>query len=451
MALPTGVEREPARRLMLLPRSMNQSSDTRSVLLPLSSLFLGVGLLVVGVGLLFSVVGLRAGMANFSGITLGLVMSAYYVGFVVGTYVCPLVIRRVGHIRAFAAMASVASTMPIFHAMWVDPWFWGALRLVTGVCLVGLYMAMESWLNTVAPAAQRGKVFGAYMTVNFVALALGQWLILVGDRLGFVPFAMVSVMFSLALIPITLTAVDEPEPVPAPRLSLRNLYNASPLGVASVFASGILSGAFFGMGASYAQGVGLDDSNVASFMAATILGGALFQWPVGHYSDTHDRRLVLAWVSTVAAALAVAAYFAPQVWPVSLMWIGLAYGGMIFAIYGLAVAHVNDVIDSSRLLEFTGGLLLVHGAGSALGPTLAGLMMDSLGAASLMLFFAAVLVALALFTLKRMRAAAPIPTEAKAEFVLMGGGSQAVLQMDPRAQPTDDDASAPAPASAQPG
>lgn len=451
MTLPTGVEREPARRLMLLPRSMNQSSDTRSVLLPLSSLFLGVGLLVVGVGLLFSVVGLRAGMANFSGITLGLVMSAYYVGFVVGTYVCPLVIRRVGHIRAFAAMASVASTMPIFHAMWVDPWFWGALRLVTGVCLVGLYMAMESWLNTVAPAAQRGKVFGAYMTVNFVALALGQWLILVGDRLGFVPFAMVSVMFSLALIPITLTAVDEPEPVPAPRLSLRNLYNASPLGVASVFASGILSGAFFGMGASYAQGVGLDDSNVASFMAATILGGALFQWPVGHYSDTHDRRVVLAWVSTVAAALAVAAYFAPQVWPVSLMWIGLAYGGMIFAIYGLAVAHVNDVIDSSRLLEFTGGLLLVHGAGSALGPTLAGLMMDSLGAASLMLFFAAVLVALALFTLKRMRAAPPIPTEAKAEFVLMGGGSQAVLQMDPRAQPTDDDASAPAPASAQPG
>jgi MFS family permease len=430
---------------------MNQSSDTRSVLLPLSSLLLGVGLLVVGVGLLFSVVGLRAGMANFSGITLGLVMSAYYVGFVVGTYVCPLVIRRVGHIRAFAAMASVASTMPIFHAMWVDPWFWGGLRLVTGVCLVGLYMAMESWLNTVAPAAQRGKVFGAYMTVNFVALALGQWLILVGDRLGFVPFAMVSVMFSLALIPITLTAVDEPEPVPAPRLSLRNLYDASPLGVASVFASGILSGAFFGMGASYAQGVGLDDSNVASFMAATILGGALFQWPVGHYSDTHDRRVVLAWVSTVAAALAVAAYFAPQVWPVSLMWIGLAYGGMIFAIYGLAVAHVNDVIDSSRLLEFTGGLLLVHGAGSALGPTLAGLMMDSLGAASLMLFFAAVLVALALFTLKRMRAAAPIPTEDKAEFVLMGGGSQAVLQMDPRALPTDDEASAPAPTPSQTG
>jgi MFS family permease len=303
-------------------------------------------------------------------------------------------------------------------------------------------MAMESWLNTVAPAAQRGKVFAAYMTVNFVALALGQWLILVGDRLGFVPFATVSVMFSLALIPITLTDVSEPEPVPAPRLSLRNLYQASPLGVASVFASGVLSGSFFGMGAAYAQGVGLDDASVASFMAATILGGALFQWPVGHYSDTHDRRSVLAWVSTVAAALAVAAYFAPSVWPGSLMLIGLAYGGMIFAIYGLAVAHVNDVIDSTRLLEFTGGLLLVNGAGSALGPTLAGVMMDSLGAASLMLFFASVLVVLALYTLKRMRAAAPIPVADKADFVLMGSGSQAVLQMDPRALAAEDAAEA---------
>ncbi|MBA4255484.1 MAG: MFS transporter, partial [Polaromonas sp.] len=124
----------------------------------------GVGLLVVGVGLLFSVVGLRAGLAEFSGLTLGLVMSAYYVGFVLGTYACPAIIRRVGHIRAFAAMASIASTMPIFHALWTDPWFWGLLRLVTGVCLVGLYMAMESWLNTIAPAKERGKVFAAYMT-----------------------------------------------------------------------------------------------------------------------------------------------------------------------------------------------------------------------------------------------------------------------------------------------
>ena len=402
------------------------------LLIPLSSLLSGVGLLVVGVGLLFSVVGLRAGVANFSGLTLGLVMSAYFAGFVLGTYVCPVVIRRVGHIRAFAAMASVASTMPILHALWIDPWFWGLLRLVTGICLVGLYMVVESWLNTLAPSDQRGKVFAAYMSVNFVALALGQWLILVGDRLGFVPFAMVSVMFSFALLPITLTPVQQPVPVEAPSLSLRSLYDASPLGTAAAFASGLLNGTFFGMGALYAQGVGLSDTGVAAFMAATILGGAIFQWPVGHYSDRHDRRLVLFWVCVGAAALAALSMFVLSLPHWALIALGLFYGGLVFTVYGLGVAHVNDVIDSTRLLEFTGGLLLVHGAGAALGPTLGGMVLDQFGAASLMPAFAVVLVVLALYVLKRMRAAPPVADDAKADYVVMGGGSQAVLQMDPR-------------------
>ena len=402
------------------------------LLLPLSSLLSGVGLLVIGVGLLFSVVGLRAGLADFSGLTLGLVMSAYFVGFVLGTFLCPVVIRRVGHIRAFAAMASMASTMPILHALWIDPWFWGLLRLITGVCLVGLYIVVESWLNTLAPSKQRGKVFAVYMSVNFVALALGQWLILVGERLGFVPFAMVSVMFSFALLPITLTPVAEPEPVDAPTFSLRNLYMASPLGVAVAFVSGLLNGTFFGMGALYAQGLGFTDSGVAAFMAATILGGAIFQWPVGHYSDSHDRRAVLFWVCVGAAVLGALAFALAQLSQGFLIGIGLLYGGLVFTLYGLGVAHVNDMIDSSRLLEFTGGLLLVHGAGAAVGPILGGGMMDVFGTNSLMLYFAAVLLLLALYTLKRMRAAPPVPDEAKADYVVMGSGSQAVLQMDPR-------------------
>lgn len=398
-----------------------------------SPLFLGVALLVVGVGLLFSVVGLRATVAEFSGLTLGLVMSAYFAGFVMGTRLCPALIRRVGHIRAFAAMASVASTMPIFHAMWINPWFWGGLRLLTGLCLVGLYIVLESWLNTLASANTRGKVFAAYMAVNFAALAAGQALILVGDRLGFVPFALVSVMFSLALIPITLTAVDEPEPVPAPRLSLKNLYDTSPLGVAGALVSGLLNGAFFGLGSSFAQGVGLGDGGVAAFMAATIIGGAVFQWPVGLYSDRHDRRLVLVWVTILAAMLAVLAHAAADRWTWVIVPVGVFYGGMVFTVYSISVAHVNDMIDSSRLLEYTGGLLLVHGIGAAIGPTVAGGVMDAFGPASLMLYFAAVLVIMSVYTLKRMRAAAPIPTDVKGDFVAMGNGSQAVLQMDPRA------------------
>ncbi|MDO8906468.1 MFS transporter [Hydrogenophaga sp.] len=411
---------------------MFRGTELGRLLWPLSSLLSGVGLLIVGVGLLFSVVGLRAGLANFSGLTLGLVMSAYFAGFVLGTYVGPMIIRRVGHIRAFAAMASVASTMPILHALWIDPWFWGLLRLITGVCLVGLYIVVESWLNALAPNQHRGKVFAAYMSVNFVALALGQWLILVGDRLGFVPFAMVSVLFSFALLPITLTPVSQPTPVEAPSFSLRTLYLASPLGVAVAFASGLLNGTFYSMGALYAVGVGLTDAGVAAFMAATILGGAIFQWPVGHYSDSHDRRSVLLWVCLGAATLAGVAFVLPALNVGWLVCVGLLYGGLVFTVYGLGVAHVNDVIDSSRLLEFTSGLLLVHGVGAAVGPVLAGGVMDQFGPSSLMVFFSVVLVLLALYTLKRIGAAPPVPDAAKADYVVMGSGSQAVLQMDPR-------------------
>lgn len=414
-----------------------------SLLWRLSTLLGGVGLLVVGVGLLFSVLGLRAGAADFSRLALGLVTSAYFAGFVLGTYFCPKVIRRVGHIRAFAAMASLASTMPILHALWVDPWFWGLLRLITGVCMVGLYIVVESWLNALAPSEHRGRLFAVYMAINFVALAPGQWLILVGDRLGFVPFAMVSVMFSFALLPITMTPVDEPEPVPAPRLSLRSLYDASPMGMAAALCSGLLTGSFYGLAASFAQGAGLGDGAVASFMAATILGGAVFQWPVGHFSDTHDRRVVLLWVCVLGAGLCGLGWVVADMEAAWLLALAPLLGGLIFAIYGLGVAHVNDVIDSSRLVEFTGGLLLLHGAGAALGPTLAGTVMEVAGSDSLMLCFAAVLGGLAVYTLKRMGAASPVPAQEKAQFVLMGGGSQAVLQMDPR------QAEAPAPDSAQ--
>jgi MFS family permease len=412
----------------------------------LSTLLSGVALLVVGVGLLFSVLGLRAGAADFSSVTLGLVTSAYFAGFVLGTYICPIVIRRVGHIRAFAAMASLASTMPILHALLVDPWFWGVLRLITGVCMVGLYIVIESWLNALAPAEHRGKLFAVYMAVNFVALALGQWLILVGDRFGFVPFAMVSVMFSFALLPITMTPVTEPEPVHAPRLSLRNLYDASPMGMAAAMTSGLITGAFYGLAVVFAEGAGLSDTGVASFVAAAILGGAVFQWPVGHYSDTHDRRLVLLWVCILGAGVAVLAYFLARFSVDSLIPLAVLFGGLIFAIYGLCVAHVNDVIDSTRLVEFTGGLLLIHGTGAAVGPTVAGVVMHYMGPSSLMLYFAAVMGLLALYSIKRLSAAKPIPTEAKADFVVMGGGSQAVLQMDPRSLAESDGGSTHGPA-----
>jgi MFS family permease len=413
-----------------------------ALIYPLVSLLFGIALLLVGIGLLFPVLGLRAAVAQFPVWVTGLVMSAYFAGFMLGTFLCPALIRRVGYIRAFAAMASVASTTPLLHALVVDPWSWGALRLVTGMCIVGLYMVIESWLNSLAPNSERGRIFAAYMAVTHVALALGQALILVGDRLGFVPFALASVLLSLALVPVTLTRVLEPRPVAAPRLGLRHLYETSPLGVVGATVSGLVNGAFFGMGAVFADRVGMSDQGIAAFMSATIIGGALLQWPIGHYSDNRDRRRVLLQVCVIAGSLAAAGVLVSHWFEEALIALGFVYGGFVFTLYGLSVAHVNDRIDPGRLLEVTGGLLLLYGIGAAVGPTAAGIIMDVLGPGSLMTYFAVLLVATAAFAAHRMRVAPPLAAQAQSNYVSVTGGSQAVLQLDPRVEPVPDDSPA---------
>jgi MFS family permease len=364
----------------------------------------------------------------------GVVMSAYFAGFIVGTYLCPAIIRRAGHIRAFAAMASVASTMPILHALLVNPWAWGALRLITGICIVGLYMVIESWLNALAPNAQRGKIFAAYMAITLGALAFGQFLILIGDVLGFTPFALVSILLSLALVPVAMTRVPEPPPVSAPRPALRQLFAVAPVGCVGALASGLLNGAFFGMGAVFAQRVGMGEAGVASFMSATIIGGALLQWPVGHLSDRRDRRLVLAAVCVLAALLVALAFVAESFSSPVLPIVFFFYGGLAFTVYGISVAHVNDLLEPAQILQATGSLLLLHGIGAVIGPTAAGFLMDQLGPGSLLVYLGLVLVAVAIYAFYRYgRVSRPTLGEPHG-YVPMAGSSQALLRMDPRAE-----------------
>jgi MFS family permease len=406
----------------------------RKLLLPVVSLLSGVAMLVVGMSLLFSAIGARAGAAKFGTTVTGLINSAYFGGFVVGTYVCPILIRRVGHIRAFAGMASVLSTLPILHVLWTHPIFWGFLRLVTGICLVGLYIVVESWLNVVARSDIRGKVFAAYMAVSCVASAIGQWLILAGNKLGFLPFALVSILFSFALLPLTLTPVDDPEPMPAPKFSFKELFFLSPVGVAAAIGSGLLISAFYSLGAIFGHGVGYSNAGIATFMAATILGGAAFQWPIGHFSDRHDRCVVLVWVCAGAALLAGTGYYLAREQENLVIFLSIALGGLIFAVYGLAVAHVNDLIDPAKTLEVTGGLLLLYGIGATVGPTLAGAMMEILGDDGLMLYFACILALLVMITWFFIATREPRvdPTAVHPDFQMAGTSSPAALQLDPR-------------------
>lgn len=374
----------------------------RAVASNASALLLGVVLLLLGSGLLGTLLALRGDQAGFGTGTLGLVMSAYFVGFFVGTLWVPGLIGRIGHIRAFSMFASLASVTAIVHGLWVTPWAWALGRVITGICLVGLYTVIESWLNAQASSEQRGRLFAVYMALNLLALAAGQGLILLQPDNPLVLFGLVSILFSIALVPVTLTRTAQPEPIRAPRLGLRALYRSAPVGVVGAFASGLMLGGFWGMGPVLAQQLGMDRTGIALLMSLTILGGAALQWPLGHWSDRTDRRRVIATASLVTALVtAAAAWNAGPGWPVLVAM--FVFGGGAFSLYSISVAHLIDFVSQDAILEASSGLLLVYGVGAAIGPTAAGLLMTGLGAAGLLLFFAVTAASLAVFALYRIR------------------------------------------------
>jgi MFS family permease len=397
----------------------------------LSSLLFGIGLLLVGMGSLGTLLGVRAGIEQFGPPLTGLVMSAYFLGFIVGNYVCPQLIRRVGHIRAFAVMAAVVTAVALIHALVVHPLTWFTLRIVNGACMMGLYMVVESWLNAITPSERHGRVFSVYMATTLVAMAAGQYLILVGEPASIIPFALTSVFLALALVPVALTRVPQPIIAAVPRLSLRMLFVTAPLGAVGALFAGLATGAFWGMGPLFAHRIGLAPAGVAWFMSAAILGGAVLQWPIGRLSDNSDRRRVLAAVCLGGVVAALATYGFVLALPGALYVSAFLYGGFAFTVYSLSVAHANDHLGKEQVLEATRSLLLLHGMGAVIGPALAGLLMDRLGPGSLLLYFAVVLALLGVYAAIRMRVRLPI-IPAESFKPMAGETSRVVLEMDTR-------------------
>lgn len=376
----------------------------KAVLLPLAALFTGVALLLAGSGLLGTLLAVRGGLEGFDDRTLGWVMSGYFAGFFVGTYLAPPLIRRIGHVRAFAFCTGLAAIAVLLHPVLVAPVPWFGLRVVTGAALVALYTVIESWLNAQPDPALRGRVFNLYMIVNLGAIAVGQLLLGLGEDGGFMLFSLVAILVCASALPVTLTRLAQPSFPPTPRLGLRRLYGLAPAATLSAAFSGLAMGAFWGLGPVYAGQIGFDRAGVSYFMVATIVGGALLQWPLGRLSDRVDRRVGLGLCCLAAAA--VAALALPGAgwghWPV--LGLFFAYGGLAFSIYPMAVAHMLDTLPAEDLLSGCSSLLLVHGIGAALGPALAGELMSRFGPAALPAYFAAVLATLGLFVLLRLAA-----------------------------------------------
>lgn len=406
-----------------------------SLIAPISSLLSGVALLLLGNGLLNTLLTLRGVAEGYSTTMLGLIMSGYFVGFLLGTWLATPLVRRIGHIRAFACCAALAAIAALLHLLLIDPWVWLLLRVLYGLALVTLYMVIESWLNAKAPNEKRGQVFALYMAVNLGALALAQQLLHLADPVQFTLFAIAAILISAALMPITLTRQAQPSLPETPPSNLRQLWNIAPLAIVAAGLSGLAMGGFWGMAPVYASLAGFDTSGVGLLMTATILGGALLQWPIGIYSDRHDRRQVLLWVVILAVALALIMSLLPAgPWLLGAIFI---WGGLAFAIYPIAVAQLIDQLHSDEILSGSASLLMVNGIGSVCRPLLAGVLMEQLGASALPLYFACTLGLLAAYTLYRLRHVSDLVSGDAAHFVPMLRTSPTVLELMPDA-PTQD-------------
>lgn len=362
------------------------------LLLPLTALLASVALLLGGNGLLGTLLAMRSQAEGWGERTTGLVMSGYFVGFFLGTFTAPPLIRRVGHIRAFAFHAALAAAAVLVYPLWREPVGWMLLRVVTGMSLVGLCTVIESWLNAQAAPEHRSRVFGVYMVVSLLALAAGQLLLDLQPPRSPVLFSVVAILFALAILPVSATRLSPPVMTVAPKVHLLEICRAAPSAAAGAVLAGLALGAFWGMGAVYAASLGLDRAGIGTFMAVTIIGGAALQLPIGRLSDRGDRRSTLALVAAAGAATALLALrFEGQAHALFFL-----FGGLAFALYPLAVAHLLDRLPGEQLLAGCSALLLLNGIGAAIGPAVAGTLMQRFGAEALPLFFACTLGVLAL-------------------------------------------------------
>jgi MFS family permease len=380
-------------------------------------LLLGMGVLMLGAGLQSTLLGLRATLEGFPTVVTGTIMSCYYVGYLLGTMIAPPLLRQVGHIRVFAALAAVASVAVLVQGCFVHPLIWAAMRLLSGLCFAGIYVVAESWLNDRASRANRGRLFAVYMLVLYVGLGAAQFLLVLSDPRTPTLFMLVSVLISLAMVPIVISAQALPAHAVPRKVRLLDLYRNSPLGVVAVTVSGLISAIIFSMGPVYARLSGLETSGVATFMAVTILSAVITQYPIGRLSDRMDRRTVIAGVCTLAALVAGSIVAFPDMPHAVFLILAAMFSGFALTLYSLSVSHVNDKLEPAQMVASSSTLLLLNGSAAAIGPLLAGSLITAFGPHAYFATLASLTGALAVYDLWRKSRRRPVPPSQKSPFV----------------------------------
>ncbi len=413
------------------------------VIFSISALLAGSAFLQTGSGLLGTVVALRMAVAEFPVMVAGAIVSVYFTGYVLGVFYAHRLIAGVGHIRTFAALASILSAATLIHPLLVAPIPWGALRLIQGFCLAGLAVCTESWLNERTTNEMRGRMLSVYMIVMYLAQVGGQLMLTIPDPSGYGLYVLSSVLLSLALVPVAITRVEAPAPRPPSPFRFRKLWSITPVGVAGTLMSGAILGAFYGLMPYFAQLNGMGASGTSQLMAITVVGGLLLQWPIGRFSDRVDRRLVLVGVSvatTAVAAVVTAVLLFPQ-WAGAAHWLLLALapvlGGAIFTIYPLSCAHTNDYVEPGDLVSASAGLILAYGIGAIVGPPVASGLMHFLGPVGLFVYFGMSGLLIALFAFWRITRREAMPVEDRDPFQVVTRTTTLATELHPSAEPEE--------------
>ncbi len=386
----------------------------------ISSLLLSYGMLLLGNGMIGTLLGIRSRLEEFSMEITGVIMAGFSVGLLMGALYAVRVVAAVGHIRAFAAFASIMSVAVLAHVLFIDPVTWFVLRVVAGFCMAGMVMVVESWVNERTTNNTRGQILSLYMITNYLGAGLGQFMLLVGDPAQFQLFIIASMVYSLALVPILVTRASAPKPSSPQRMKFRELFAISPVGVFGTICAGMANSSLNSMGAVFAKEIGLSIGDVSVFMAAAILGGMALQFPIGRLSDKFDRRTVLISASLATGLAALAVIWATSQTEAILFAAVAFYGAVGFTIYPLSASQVNDLAAPDRLVQVAAGLLIAYGIGASIGPIMAAQSMAAFGPAGFFLFIVGVNSALILFTTIRIIQRRP-GEKAKAPFMPLGG------------------------------
>ena len=379
------------------------------------ALFIGIGIIMVAHGLQGNLMGVRSVIEGFNFLATGIMMSGYYVGFFLGSNIVPKLVSRVGHIRVFAAFASMASLSILIIAVYVNPFVWTLARFITGMSLVGIIIVSESWLNDRANNRTRGKILSTYMFVTFIGLAIGMLLLNFNSPRYYEPFVLVSILLSVALLPILLTKRKAPKFKKICTIKIKELYKSSPLGVVSAFCTGVIQSALFTLTAVYAATANFTIFEISLLLFLITFAGAVCQWPIGYLSDLLDRRIIIIICTLASAIFCVLSIIASGtslenmhletsvgIDKIMIYIFVTLYAGVSLPIYTLNIAYVNDFISKEKFVAAGGGLQILFGLGAIGGPLLCSLFMHKYGSNGFFIFLFIFHVMIGLFGIYRM-------------------------------------------------